>query len=167
MADLTPEQLQLAMMLMNNQPQGKGGAQFGGNKFGGGLFGGSRFGGNTFGGNKFGASAPQSVNVPATPPQLPPFEQPGGSLPPFNPGAPPPPAGAAPLPRPAPVAPAGMPAAVPPMPDPTQVGAPPMLSNSPPSVPDSVRLAIQQLMQSGKLPEQWGGRFTPGYGEPT
>lgn len=168
MAGLPPAaMLQLAQMLA-------GGQTFGGQKHGGNLFGGNRFGGNTFGGNKFGASAPQSVNVPATPPQLPPFEQPGGSLPPFNPNAPapqqtpvmPPVNVTAQAPQSAPPAMPPDATTAPPMPPSTQIGAP-----ASPSIMDWVRkLFEQQQAQAGgqaNQPEQFRGRFTPSYGEPT
>lgn len=174
MADLPPGLLmQLATMLT-----GAGeGSPHGGQKFGGGLFGGNRFGGNTYGGNKFGgnqfgASAPQSIAVPATPPALPAFEQPGGSLP-MDHYMPPtgaqasaqppdqlPPASPAPAPQAMPAA--AMPdAAMPPaMPPPTPVGDG--------SVRGDLNAAIQQLIAQKKLlPEQLRGAFSNQYGEPT
>lgn len=56
----------------------------------------------------------------------------------------------------APQAPPQAPAAVPPMAAPVPVGM---------DVKPDVLLALQQMQASGKLPEQWKGAFSPGYGE--
>lgn len=160
MADLSPAMLaQLAAILTGGQ---HGGATFGGNRFGG-----NTYGGNTFGGNKFGASAPQSVAVPSTPPTLPPFEQPGGTLPiaPYMAAAAnPPPAAAGPAPPPAmptagvpvtepvPIPPVDTPADVPPMPAPTPVADG--------SVRGDINAAIQQLIAQKKIaPNQLAEMF--------
>ena len=166
MADLPPGLLmQLAAMLT-------GGQKFGGAQFGGNRFGGNTFGGNKFGGNEFGASAAQPIPLRAMPPPLPPFEQPGGSLPMdrymMPPGAvagaqPQAPVPPAPVPVPA-VAPAPqaapMPAEVPAMPPPTPIADG--------SVRGDINAAIQQLIAQKKLlPEQFRGSFSNQYGEPT
>lgn len=142
------EMLQLAALL-EGSPQ-VGGSQYGGLKFGGQKHGGGLFGGGLYGGGKYGASAPQSVNVPATAPQLPPFEQPGGmarymppmaqppvQMPPVNVTA---------------QAPQGAPPAVPPMPPPPQVNSAPSSS-----VIDDVLKAV--IQNGGKIPPQFAEMF--------
>lgn len=171
MADLPPGLLPiLANMLMGGKD-----SPIGGNKFGGAMFGGNRFGGNTFGGNKFGASAPQSVTVPATPPALPAFEEPGSSLPMDRYMTPP---GAVADTQPAPAAgtagpPVTQPVPIPPVDlasDPNSVVRPGEAATEPEMPPPiavgngSVRAdldaTIQKMIAEKKLPpEMWKGSY--------